>query len=86
METLGNGCLKILTNGSVMLVIPELTFFWAMQVLAKVLLQEPWHSVKGILDIWPLLIFAVIKIEEEIIPWVFLELLYVISVNAAVST
>ena len=52
METLGNGCLKILTNGSVILVIPELTFSWAMQVLAKVLLQEPWHSVKGILDIF----------------------------------
>ena len=33
----GNGCLKILTNGSVILVIPEHTFSWVMQVLAKVL-------------------------------------------------
>ena len=68
MKIQGNGCLKILTNGSVILVIPELTFFWVMQALAKVLLREPWHSVKGILDIWSLLIFAVIKTEEEIIP------------------
>ena len=68
MKIQGNGCLKILTNGSVNLVIPELTFFSVMQVLAKVSLREPWHSVKGILDIWPLLIFAVIKTEEEIIP------------------
>ena len=79
MKTLGNGCLKILTNGSVILMIPEHTFSWVMQVLAKVLLQEPWHSVKGILNIWPLLTFAVIKIEEEIIPRVFLQLLTVIS-------
>ena len=61
MDTLGNGCLKILTNCSVILVIPEHTFSWMMQELAKVLLQEPWHSVKGILNIWPLLFFALHK-------------------------
>ena len=61
MDTLGNGCLKILTNCSVILVIPEHTFSWVMQELAKVLLQEPWHSVKGILNIWPLLFFALHK-------------------------
>ena len=37
MKIQGNGCLKILKNGSVILVIPELTFSWVMQVLAKVL-------------------------------------------------
>ena len=36
MQIPDNGCLKILTNGSVILATPELMFCWAMRESAKV--------------------------------------------------